>query len=444
MSTTLSQPSALETAIGQAHRRYVQANPKSLEYHREAAQVLPGGNTRTVLHFAPYPLRFVKGEGSRLFDLDGHEYTDFLGEYTAGIYGHSHPTIVEAIWNATDAGLNLGGHNLAEAEFARAVCERFRLERVRFTNSGTEANLMAIMTARAFTGRRKIMVMDGGYHGGVLYYAHGGSPVNVPFATVVAPFNDIAATRALLRQHGPELAAVIVEPVLGSGGCVPAAPEFLQMLRAETEQSATFLILDEVMTSRLAPHGLGLEWGVKADLVTLGKYVGGGMSFGAFGGRAEVMEMYDPGRPDALPHAGTFNNNVLTMQVGLKAITEVYTPAAAAELNQRGDRLREALNALARKHHAPLRFTGLGSMTAAHFTPQPVHTSADLDLGDPNLKELFFFDLLEAGFYIARRGMIILSLPITDEDCDRLSASVEKFLIERKELLEGWAVVVND
>jgi glutamate-1-semialdehyde 2,1-aminomutase len=434
----------LETAIGQAHHRYTQANRRSLEYHREAAEVMPGGNTRTVLHFGPFPLRFIKGEESRLFDLDEHEYVDFLGEYTAGIYGHSHPTIVEAIWNATDAGLNLGGHNLAEAQFAKAVCERFKLERVRFTNSGTEANLMAIMTARAFTGRRKIMVMDGGYHGGVLYYAHGGSPVNVPFATVVAPFNDIVATRALLRQHGPELAAVIVEPMLGSGGCVPATQEYLRMLRAETEQSASFLILDEVMTSRLAPHGINQEWDIGADLITLGKYVGGGMSFGAFGGRAEVMDMYDPSRPDALPHAGTFNNNTLTMNVGLKAITEVYTPEAAVELNARGERLRARLNDVVRKHKAPLHFTGMGSMMAVHFTRHPIQTSADLDRGDPQLKELFFFDLLEAGIYTARRGMIILSLPITDGDCEKLVAAVEKFLVERKELLNEATILPTD
>lgn len=428
MPTTLT----LESALAQAHRDYVQANPKSLGLHLQAAEAMPGGNTRTVLHFAPFPLRFVKGQGSRLFDVDGHEYIDFLGEYTAGIYGHSHPVIVAAVLEALETGLNLGGHNLNEALFAKAVCERFKLGQVRFTNSGTEANLMALVTARAFTGRSKIMVMDGGYHGGVLYYAHGGSPVNVPFDAVVASFNDIEATRALLQQHGSELAAVIVEPMLGSGGCVAASPEFLQMLRAETEQRGTLLILDEVMTSRLAPYGLGQAWGIEADLITLGKYVGGGMSFGAFGGKSEIMARFDPGRPDALPHAGTFNNNTLTMSVGLKAITEVYTPQAAELLNNRGEQLRQQLSASAHRHRAPLQFLGMGSMMAAHFTRQPIHTSADLDHGDPQLKELLFFDLLSAGIYMARRGMIILSLPIEDTDCSRLVEAVERFLVERK------------
>ncbi len=432
MPTTLT----LEAALVQARRDYTLANPKSLEYNQQAALALPGGNTRTVLHFAPFPLRFVRGEGSQLYDLDGHEYLDFLGEYTAGIYGHSHPVIVQAIRDALEVGLNLGGHNLNEALFAKAVCERFKLERVRFTNSGTEANLMALVTARAVTGRSKIMVMDGGYHGGVLYYAHGGSPVNVPFDTVVAPFNDLKATQALLREYGSDLAAVILEPMLGSGGCIPATKEFLQMLRAETKRSGTLLILDEVMTSRLAPHGLGQAWGIQADLTTLGKYVGGGMSFGAFGGKALIMAHYDPSRPDALPHAGTFNNNTLTMSVGLKAITEVYTSEAAAELNSRGDHLRDQLNGLAQKHSAPLQFIGMGSMMAAHFTRQPIHTSADLDKGHAGLKELFFFDLLAAGIYIARRGMMILSLPIDDAACGRLVGAVEWFLVERRGLLE--------
>lgn len=428
MSVTLT----LQTALAQAHRDYLQANPKSLEVHQQAAEAMPGGNTRTVLHFAPFPLRFVKGQGSRLLDVDGHEYLDFLGEYTAGIYGHSHPVILAAVREALETGLNLGGHNLNEALFAKAVCERFKLGRVRFTNSGTEANLMALVTARAFTGRSKIMVMDGGYHGGVLYYAHGGSPINVPFDTVVAQFNQIEGTRALLQQHGSELAAVIVEPMLGSGGCVPANPEFLQMLRAETTRHGSLLIFDEVMTSRLAPHGLGQSWGIEADLITLGKYVGGGMSFGAFGGKSEIMARFDPGRPDALPHAGTFNNNTLTMSVGLKAITEVYTPTVAEELSNRGEQLRNQLNALAQRHHAPLQFLGLGSMMAVHFTRQSIHTSADLDKGDPQLKELLFFDLLKAGIYMARCGMIILSLTITEADCSRLVEEVERFLQQRK------------
>ena len=329
MSETELRNADIDAALTEAKEAYVARNPKSLARFVEATAVMPGGNTRTVLHYAPFPLGIARGEGCRLWDLDGAEYIDFLGEYTAGIYGHSHPKIRAAVDRALDAGINFGGTNLTEAKFARAVCDRFGLERVRFTNSGTEANLLAISVGRIFTKRSKVMVFDGGYHGAVFGFAGGGSPINAPFDYVLAPYNDIAATRALIEQHAADLALVILEPMMGGGGCIAAEPEFLTMLREETTKVGALLILDEVMTSRLSPGGLQQVRGIKPDLTTFGKYIGGGMSFGAFGGRADIMDLFDPRRPDALPHAGTFNNNVLTMSAGLAGLTEVYTPDAA-------------------------------------------------------------------------------------------------------------------
>jgi glutamate-1-semialdehyde 2,1-aminomutase len=349
---------------------------------------MPGGNTRTVLFYAPFPLAIAHGEGCRLRDMDGADYVDFLGEYTAGIYGHSHPVIRAAIDRALDGGINLGAHNLLEARFARAVCDRFGLERVRFTNSGTEANLMAISLARVFAYRPKVMVMEGGYHGAVFTFSGNGSPINAPFEFVLAPYNDIDATVALIERHATELAAVVLEPMMGGGGCIQAEPAYLHALRAATQRVGALLILDEVMTSRLAPGGLQSVHGVKPDLTTFGKYIGGGMSFGAFGGRADIIDMFDPRRSDALPHAGTFNNNVLTMSAGLAGLTEVYTPAAAQALNARGDALRERLNALCRAADAPVQFTGRGSMMSVHMTRAPIRSAADAAKGDAKLKEL--------------------------------------------------------
>ena len=190
MSQTELRNADIDTVLTEAREAYVTRNPKSLARFVEATAVMPGGNTRTVLHYAPFPIGIARGEGCRLWDLDGAEYIDFLGEYTAGIYGHSHPTIRAAVDNALDAGINFGGTNLTEAKFARAVCDRFGLERVRFTNSGTEANLLAISVGRIFTGRSKVMVFDGGYHGAVFGFAGGGSPINAPFDYVLAPYND--------------------------------------------------------------------------------------------------------------------------------------------------------------------------------------------------------------------------------------------------------------
>ncbi len=424
----------IDAALNEAREAYVATNPKSLARYVEATAVMPGGNTRTVLHYSPFPLAMVKAEGCRLWDADGHEFVDFLGEYTAGIYGHSHPVIRKAVDGALDRGINFGASNMTEAKFARAICDRFGLERVRLTNSGTEANLLAITVARVFTKRKKVLVMDGGYHGAVFGFAGGGSPVNAPFEYVLAPYNDIEGTRALINQHAADLAVVILEPMMGSGGCIIAEPAFLAMLREEATRVGAILIFDEVMTSRLSPGGLQAIRGIKPDLTTFGKYIGGGMSFGAFGGRGDIMDLFDPRRPDALPHAGTFNNNVLTMNAGLVGLTEVYTPDAAIALNKRGDALRERLNAICRKANAPVQFTGIGSMLAVHTTLGPIRSPADAAKGDQKLKELFFFDMLAQGIWLARRGMMTLCLPIGDAECDKFVAAVEEFVSSRASL----------
>jgi glutamate-1-semialdehyde 2,1-aminomutase len=435
MSETALRNAAIEPALAEAREAYIARNPKSLARTVEATAVMPGGNTRSVLHYAPFPLGFARGEGCRLWDLDGGEYVDFLGEYTAGLYGHSHPVIRAAIDKALNNGINLGGTTVTEARFARAVCARFGLERVRFTNSGTEANLMAISLARHFTGRGTVMVFQGGYHGGVFTFSGDGSPINVPFDFVLAPYNDTEATLALIETHAADLAVVALEPMMGGGGCIAADPEFLHALREATTRVGALLLLDEVMTSRLSPGGLQAVHGVKPDLTTLGKYIGGGMSFGAFGGRADIIDLFDPRRADALPHAGTFNNNVLTMHAGLAGLTEVYTPAAAAALNARGDALRVRLNALCDAAGAPMQFTGIGSMLSVHMTRGPMRSPADAARGDAKLKELFFFDMLAHGIWLARRGMMALSLPIGDAECDKLADAVGEFLESRASLL---------
>jgi glutamate-1-semialdehyde 2,1-aminomutase len=432
MSETRLRNTDIDAALDEAKEAYVTSAPRSLARYVEATTVMPGGNTRTVLHYAPFPLAMARGEGCRLWDADGREYVDFLGEYTAGLYGHSHPVIRAALDRALDSGISFGASNMTEARFARAVCERFGLERVRFTNSGTEANLLAISVARIFTRRQKVLVFNGGYHGAVFGFAGGGSPINVPFEYVVGRYNDIEGTRALITD---ELALVILEPMIGSGGCIAASGEFLRMLRAETTRVGALLVLDEVMTSRLAPGGLQSVVGVKPDLTTLGKYIGGGMSFGAFGGRAEILDMFDPRRADALPHAGTFNNNVLTMTAGLAGLTDVYTPEVAMALNARGETLRGRLNVLCQAADAPVQFTGIGSMLAVHMMRGPVLSPEDAARGDAKLKELFFFDMLAHGIWLARRGMMTVSLPIGDAECDALVAAVEEFLSVRRSLL---------
>ena len=441
MATTAAtaDPSAnatLPDALVAARANYAAKNPKSAGLQGEAARYLPGGNTRTTLFHGPFPLRFVKGQGCTLTDADGHTYANFISEYTAGMFGHSHPVIRKAVERALDFGINIGGHTELESKFAAAVTARFKsMQRVRFTNSGTEANLMNVALARVWTKRNKILVFRGGYHGGVLYFRKGGSPVNAPFEAIVAPYNDLDGTTKLVRENAADLACILLEPMFGSTGCIQAEKPFLEGLRKLADETGALLIFDEVMTSRLAPGGLQSVVGVTPDLTTLGKYIGGGMSFGAFGGRADIMALFDPSRPDALPHAGTFNNNVITMSTGYTALTEIITPEASLAINARGDKLRERLNAIAKAGGARMQFTGRGSMMATHFCDGPMRNEADADRGNQELLELFYFDLLDRGIYIARRGMIVLSLAQDEAAFAKLEGAVEDFVRLRKRYL---------
>lgn len=428
----------IASAVAEAQARFTAHNPKSREQLDKAAAYLPGGNTRTVLFYAPFPLTMSRGEGCHLWDLDGHRYVDFLGEYTAGLYGHSNPIIRAAIDKALDNGIVMGGQNQAEAELAEAIVDRFiGIERVRFTNSGTEANLMAVSAARAFTQRSGVMVMSGGYHGSVFYFAPGGSPLNAPFPYAMGTYNDVEQCRRLIREQGTDLACVIVEPMQGGGGCIQGSPEFLEMLREETTKSGALLIFDEVMTSRLGPSGLQGLLGITPDLTTLGKYVGGGMSFGAFGGRADIIDRFDPRRADAWPHAGTFNNNVLTMNAGLTGLTQIYTPDVAESFNARGDLLRQSLNAMAEKHGAAMQFTGRGSMMTVHFRTGEIRSVEDSVQGRNELKPLLHMDLVAQGIYPAARGMITLSLAHDEGSFAALEGAMEEFLISRSSLLRA-------
>jgi glutamate-1-semialdehyde 2,1-aminomutase len=420
----------LAALVATAQRRYVERNPESRRLHEQRAKVMPGGNTRTVIHVEPFPLTIVRGEGARLTDADGHQYVDFLGEYTAGLFGHSHPVVMQAIRDALDDGISFGAPNRYEERLAAAVCERFpSVELVRFCNSGTEANLLAMSLARVTTSKPAIMVFEGGYHGGIFFFeTAAGSPINAPFPFVVAQYNDAEGAARLIAEHAHELAAVVVEPLQGSAGVIPGEPAFLEALRAATAEHGVLLVFDEVMTSRLSTGGLQEVLGIAPDLTTFGKYLGGGLAFGAFGGRADLMQRFDPSRPDALPHAGTFNNAVLTMAAGAAGLA-VYTQAEVDRLNGLGDRLRDRLNAFAAANDVGFAATGYGSLVGLHFAAGPIRRRSDLPMR-PELQALLHLHMLEQGFTYARRGFIALSLPLGEHEIDGFASAVEAFLAE--------------
>jgi len=422
----------LTAAAAAARQRYVDEHPRSAALAAQASTVLPGGNTRSVLHIEPFGFRVAGAEGPWLHDVDGHTYLDLLGDYSAGLLGRR-ADIAAVIAGVLERGWSYGAMSEPEAVFAEAVVGRFpSIDQVRFTNSGSEANVMALLTARHVTARQRAVVFDGAYHGGPLYFGPGGDRLRVPFEFAVLPYNDIEAVAAELTANGERIACVLVEPMLGAGGCIPAQPEFLAALRERTVASGALLIFDEVMTSRLALGGAQELLDIVPDMTTLGKYLAGGLSFGAFGGRRDVMAAFDP-NSGGLTHAGTFNNNAFTMAVG----AEVSTMIAAAELdalNRRGDDLRNSLNACFGDSPLPFQALGWGSLLNVHPCPGTVARPADLAAADPAWRELFFHDLLAAGFYVAPRGYMALTLDVTDAHVASFVAAVQTFLDARRSL----------
>jgi glutamate-1-semialdehyde 2,1-aminomutase len=433
----------LSSAVREAEERYIAANPESQRLAQLASRRLPGGNTRTTVHFSPFPLYMATGKGSRLIDVDGHSYADFINEYTAGVFGHSNAVIGEAVRQALGGGINLGAPTRHERLLAEEIQRRFpAMELLRFCNSGTEANLLALATARAVAGKPGVMIFDGAYHGSIVYFAHGASPLNMQFDWISSTFNDLERVRTDIAANADRLAAVIVEPMQGGAGALPADPAFLQGLRAACDANKVLLVIDEVMTSRLDSGGLQSIMGVKPDLMTLGKYIGGGLTIGAFGGRADIMARFDPSRPDAYPHGGTFNNNVLAMAAGHAALTRVLTADAQARMNALGDRLRTRLAELAQKHDMPMQVTGLGSIFGIHFHAGPIRNIGDLDRGErgretliSDIKKLFHLDMLAAGQYISRRVMGNLSVETGEAETDALCQAIEEFLVSRGALV---------
>lgn len=416
-------------ALAEARERYARAHPRSAAAHDAARAVMPGGNTRSVLHFDPFPLTLAQGTGAEVRDLDGNAYCDFVGEFSAGLYGHTDPRIRAAIVEALDGGIVMAAPTGTEAALAEVLSRRFpSLELLRFCNSGTEANILAIVTARAFSGRSKVMVFREAYHGGVLTFAGGGGPMNVPFEYVLADFNDADGAAELICEHGPDLAAVIVEPILGAAGNIPGEASFLKALRRQTQACGALLIFDEVKTSRCGAHGVQGLSGITPDLTTLGKYIGGGLPTGVFGGRRDIMQLYDPDNARALRHAGTFNNNVCSMAAGLAGLTEVFTEARAESFLAETEAFRCELNAGLEAQDLPMRFVGLGSMFTMHFANGPVTTPKSVPAISRTLAQLFHLECLARGVLVASRGDVFVSLAAEGRHRDRFRAAVNGFV----------------
>ncbi|KAJ5768472.1 acetylornithine aminotransferase [Penicillium manginii] len=349
---------------------YENTHPKSKKAFERAEKVLPAGSTRSVLVSSPFPLIIQSAQGAKFTTIDGVKFDDFVSDYSAGIYGHSHPVIQDAVQQALATGFSLGGITEKEAELAEILTARFpSLEKVRFCNSGTEANTFAVATAlaNATAPRRKVLVFDNGYHGGTMSFSTRENPINLPHQFVFGKYNDTTeATRALVTD---EIGAILVEPMQAAGGMIPARRDFLVTLRQAADEVGAILIFDEVVTSRMHYHGMQGALDIIPDMTTVGKYLGGGFPFGAFGGSAKLMSRFDSGdKSIALTHSGTFNNNIFTMTAAVAA-AKLITEAQLNRLNAMGDRLREEANEILKKaDFKMMSFTGYGSAIGVHFS----------------------------------------------------------------------------
>jgi glutamate-1-semialdehyde 2,1-aminomutase len=407
-----------------------------------ARQLIPGGVNSPVRAFKAVggrPIFIERGTGAYLYDADGNRYIDYVCSWGPLILGHAHPRVVEAITSAAARGSSFGAPTAAEVRLAELVVEAMpSVELVRFVNSGTEATMSALRVARAFTGRNRIVKFAGGYHGhaDMLLVAAGsgaltlgvpdspGVPPGATAATLVAPYNDLAAVRALFDQYPDEIAAVIVEPVAGNMGCVPPQPGFLAGLRALTRAAGAVLIFDEVMTGfRVAYGGAQALYGVTPDMTCLGKIVGGGLPAAAYGGRRDILSLVAPAGP--VYQAGTLSGNPLAMAAGIAQLELLREPGTYERLERLSAALAEGIGMAARAAGMPLYQTRVGSMFCAFFTPGPVTDEASAKTADTRAFATYFRAMLERGVYLApsqfEAGFV--SLAHTDEDIARTVAA---------------------
>jgi glutamate-1-semialdehyde 2,1-aminomutase len=432
---------------------YPDPQSRSKALYDRAVASLPGGNSRTTVFMSPYPIYAARGEGCRVWDVDGNVFIDCINNFTSLIHGHAHPRLVEAATRQIALGTAFGLPTESEIDLAELLASRLpAVDQLRFANSGTEAVMMALKAARAFTGRPKISKCEGAYHGAYDYaevsldptpdawgrnapvsvaYAKG-TPENVLADVVTIPFNDPEAAVSLIREHGAELAGVLVDPMPNRAGLVPADRAYLEALRAVTRETGALLIFDEVITFRLGYHGAQGLWGIDPDLTTLGKIMGGGFPVGAIGGRAEVMAVFDPrhGKP-ALPHGGTFSANPVTMRAGLAAM-ELLDEAAFKRLDALGDAVRDGINTAFRKRGVPGRAVGLGSLLKIHFSEREIrdYRSAYITAQEARRQAVFNRGLLDRGILAAGYGLMALSTPMTSAETDAIVAAVDASLAE--------------
>ena len=421
--------------------RYVANTPRSRELQEQAVRYLPGGSSRATHDFDPYPPFVDHGQGHYVYDVDGNRYLDFMINATSLIMGHAHPLIVKALQEEVSKGTAFSGPTESQIRLAKILCDRIpSVDKIRFVNSGTEGTMMAIRAARTFTGRHKVAKFEGGYHGTHEYAQvsifppadklapdgptavpeYPGQPPSVAEGVVVLPYNDLEACERIIKEHKDELACVVMEWVAAAFGYLPANPEFLTGIRDLTRELGILLICDEVQSLRVASGGAQELMGVIPDLTTLGKIVGGGTPVGAFGGRDDIMALFDPsGGGPVIPHAGTFNANPLGMVAGEVTMNNL-TPEVYQRLDNLGSMLRNKLRAVFDELDVPAQVTGVASFFGIHFTSEEITDYRSVVRADREMNSALHAGMLNEGVLIQSKCAGSLTTLTTEAEVDIL------------------------
>lgn len=435
--------------------KYCQITPKSRIYSESARNYIGGATTRDLTFFEPYPPYIVRGEGYRIIDVDRNEWIDFFNNATSLILGHANPEVVKAVQEQVAMGTAFHGPTILEVELAKLICERIRsVARVRFTNSGSEAVMMALRVARAFTGKNKIGKFEGGYHGICEHMSvsvhpdlsragRAEAPKSVPESpgvsknilkeVVVMPFNKSYAVEKIVKKEKDDLACIIVEPMLGAAGIIPAKKGFLNDLRQITEETGVLLIFDEVQTFRQSWGGAQELANITPDLTVLAKVIGGGFPVGAFGGKKEIMEVFDSSKGKFhIPHGGTFNGNPVTMTAGIATLMQL-TRQSYLRLNELGEELRRGLSELIQQYNYKGCVTGETSFFAFHLTDQEIWDYRDaIKCVNKVEQEKLFFHFLNGGIFLASTLRGNLSMPMGKPQIHKLLNVFEDYLAKRE------------
>jgi glutamate-1-semialdehyde 2,1-aminomutase len=428
---------------------YEKATPKSKEMDAKARASLPGGNTRATVYYDPYPVFMARGDGCRLTDVDGAVRIDFNNNYTTLLLGHNNPAVAEAIRKQLENGTATGAPTEVEEALASRLCQRLpTVDKIRFCSTGTEANMNCIRVARTFTGKNKVGKFLGHFHGSSEHMevsifptfeemgdpshpnsvpSSPGIPEGVIQDVVTLPFNNADAVEEIVRANRDDLAAIVVEPIAGGGAILPRN-DFHQELRRICTENDVLLIFDEVMMSRLAHGGAQEFFGVQADLTALGKSIGGGLPIGAFGGREDIMKLFNPsGGGPIVRHSGTHSGSPLPLAAGVACLDQM-TPDLYPRLNALGDRLRAGLREVFAEMGVAAQVTGAGSVFSVHFTEEEVWDYTTYARGDKTALKKMFLGWLLNGVFMTSRGLGCLSAPMTEDDIDEFLDSTRHLL----------------